>query len=141
MLDILLEAALRATFIAAVAAGLLWSLRVRAAAVRHRVWTVVMLAMLALPFAIAWAPDLSLRVLPPAYSEAPGAVAPSSDFARAPVTPMEPATAGLVELTPAPSWNWRAWLVAIYVAGAALLLARLAIGTVRVNCSHAKPRS
>ena len=79
MLDILLEAALRATFIAAAALAALWSLRVRAAAVRHRVWTVVMLAMLALPLAIAWAPDVSLRVLPPTYAEASGTLAPPAD--------------------------------------------------------------
>jgi beta-lactamase regulating signal transducer with metallopeptidase domain len=138
MFDILLEAALRATVIAVVAAAVLWSLRVRAAAVQHRVWTVVALAMLALPLAIAWAPDVSLRVLPPTYSEALSAVAPS-DSVTAAMTPIEPAI-GLepaigrrVELTPAPPWNWRPWLIAIYFAGAAVLLARLAIGTVRVR--------
>jgi outer membrane protein len=130
--DVLLEAALRATVIAVVAAAVLWSLRVRAAAVRHRVWTVVMLAMLALPLAIAWAPDVSLRVLPTKYPELSDLVAPSSEPINVAVTPMEPASVELVELTPAPSWNWRAWLLALYFAGAALLLARLAIGTVRV---------
>jgi outer membrane protein len=138
MFDVLLEAALRATVIAVVAAAVLWSLRVRAAAVRHRVWTVVMLAMLALPVAIAWAPDVSLRVLPaalPAAPVAPEAVAPLSSSLPAAVTAMEPATAGTVALKPAPSpsWNWRAWLAAIYLAGAAALLARLAIGTMRVR--------
>ncbi|HET7608118.1 MAG TPA: TolC family protein [Gammaproteobacteria bacterium] len=138
MFDVLLEAALRAAVIAAVAAAVLWALRVRAAAVRHRVWTVVMIAMLALPIAIAWAPDVSLRVLPPAHSAAPvapEALAPLSNSFAAAVTATEPATAGTVALTPAPSpsWSWRAWLAAIYLAGAAALLARLAIGTVRVR--------
>ena len=133
MFDILLEAALRATVIAVVAAGVLWSLRVRAAAVRHRVWTVVMLAMLALPLAIAWAPDVSLPVLPPMYPEPSGVVAPLPDSAAVAVTPPAPATARLVELAPEPSWNWRAWLVAVYFAGVAVLLARLGIGTVRVH--------
>ncbi|HET7923366.1 MAG TPA: M56 family metallopeptidase, partial [Rhodanobacteraceae bacterium] len=133
MLDILLEAALRATLIAATALGTLWLLRVRAAAVRHRVWTVVMVAMLALPLAIAWAPDVSLPVLPPAYSDAPRAVAaPPSDSVGVTVTAAEPATSDAVELMPAPSWSWRAWVLAIYLAGAAALLARLGIGTVRV---------
>jgi outer membrane protein len=129
MLDIFLEASLRATVIAAAALGALWLLRVRAPAVRHRVWTVVMLAMLALPLAIAWAPDVSLPVLPPTYSDAPSAAAPSSYSIDVAATPIEPAT---VELTPAPSWSWQAWLLAIYFAGAAVLLARLAIGSVRV---------
>jgi beta-lactamase regulating signal transducer with metallopeptidase domain len=139
MFDILLEAALRATVIAVVAAAALWSLRVRAAAVRHRVWTVVLAAMLALPVAIMWAPDVPLRVLPPAS----GAVAAPRDFTGAAVAGATviragsaaiDAKVGLVELAPAtPSWSWRAWLATLYVAGAAILLARLAIGTVRVG--------
>jgi beta-lactamase regulating signal transducer with metallopeptidase domain len=129
MFDILLEAALRATFIAAAVLVALWILRVRAPAVRHRALTVVMLAMLALPVAIAFAPDMSLRVLPPTYSEEP-VVAPSSGS----VAPVEaPTQIVTLELAPARSWNWREWLLAIYFAGAATLLARLAIGTARVR--------
>jgi beta-lactamase regulating signal transducer with metallopeptidase domain len=128
MLDIVLEAALRATLIAAAALFALWSLRVRAAAVRHGVCTVVMLAMLALPLAIAFAPDVSLRV----YSQAPSAVAPASYSIDVRPTPIE-AAAGAAEPTRASSWNWQAWLLAVYCAGAAVLLARLAIGTVRVR--------
>jgi outer membrane protein len=131
MFDILLEATLRATFIAGAAFLALWTLRVRAPAVRHRVWTVVMLAMLALPLAIGFAPDMSLRVLPPTYPEAPVAVAPSSsDYITAVEPPMDIVT---LDLAPAPTWDWRAWLLAIYLAGAATLLARLAIGTMRVR--------
>ena len=133
MLDILLEAALRATFIAAAALGALWSLRVHAAAVRHRVWSMVMLAMLALPVLIAWAPDVSLRVLPPTYTEAPSVVAPPADSGGVAAAPMPSMTSEVVELTQAPSWNWRAWLLAVYLTGAAVFLARLAIGTVRVR--------
>jgi outer membrane protein len=133
MLDMLLETALRATFIAAVAQAGLSLLRVRAPAVRHRVWTVVMIAMLALPLSIAYAPDVSLRVLPASPSEASETVAPPSDSPGVAVPPMEPATTETVVLTPAAPWNWRAWLLAVYFAGAAALLARLAIGTVRVR--------
>lgn len=130
MLDILIEAALRASFIAAAALAMLWSLRVRAAAVRHRVWTVVMLAMLALPFAIAIAPDVSLPVLPPTYAEAPVVVAPPPGTTAPAAAPTALAT---LEVEPAPSWDWRAWLLVVYLAGAATLLARLVVGTVRVR--------
>jgi len=141
MLEILLEAALRATLIAAVALGTLWLLRVRAAAVRHRVWTVVMIAMLVLPLSSTWAPDVSLPVLPPVYATAPRTVdTPPLDSVGATVAAVEPATSAAVEpataavdLAPAPSWNWRAWLLAVYFAGAAVLLTRLGIGTVRVS--------
>ena len=144
MLDVMLEAALRATLIAAAALVVLRLLRVRAAAVRHRVWTVVLLAMLALPLWIVWAPEIALRVLPATYSSASGAVAPRPGF-DAPTTetrPMGPAVEtaaarGASELMPAASaveaWSGRVWLLAIYLAGAAVLLARLAIGTVRMS--------
>jgi outer membrane protein len=133
MFDILLEAALRAAFIAAAALTALWVLRVRSAAVRHRVWTVVTLAMLALPFWIAYAPDVTLRVMPPASSEVSGTVAPPSDSVGVAMAPPQSAPSEAVVLTPAPSWNWRAWLLALYFAGAAALLTRLAVGTVRVG--------
>jgi len=86
--------------------------------------------MLALPLAIAWAPDVSLRVLPPTYSDASNAAAPSADSIGVTAAPIEP---GTLVLAPAPSWDWQAWLLAIYFAGAAVLLTRLAIGTVRVS--------
>lgn len=130
MLEIMIEAALRAAFIAAAALAMLWSLRVRAAAVRHRVWTVVMLAMLALPLAIAITPDLNLPVLPPTYAEAPVVLAPSTGSAAPAAAPTAPVT---LEVEPAPSWHWQAWLLAVYLAGAATLLARLAVGTARVR--------
>ena len=142
MLEILLEAALRATLIAAVARGTLWLSRARAAAVRHRVWTVVMFAMLVLPLSSAWAPDVSLPVLPPAYTNAPSTVdTPPPAFVGVTVAAAEPessaiverATTATLELAPTPSWHWRAWLLAVYFLGAAVLLTRLGIGTVRIG--------
>jgi GWxTD domain-containing protein len=148
MLDILLEATLRATLIAAAALFALPLFRVRAADVRHRVWTVVLLAMLLLPFWIAWAPEIALRVLPPTHLSASNAVAPLALGAPAGDTtaPMWPgveqaAAGGAADRTPdsqavertVERWNWRRWLVAIYLAGAGALLLRLAIGTVRVR--------
>jgi outer membrane protein len=40
---------------------------------------------------------------------------------------------GATELMPAADWNLGAWLLSVYLAGAAVLLARLIIGTVRVS--------
>jgi beta-lactamase regulating signal transducer with metallopeptidase domain len=128
MLDILLEAALRATVIAAVVLGALWSLRVRTADVRHRTWTVVMLAMLVLPLAIAFAPDVALQI-----PNASGAIANPPAAGDAALAPVEPATGVATQAAPTAPWNWRAWLIAVYFSGAAVLLARLAIGTVRVR--------
>jgi hypothetical protein len=114
MLDLLLEVALRATLIAAAALGTLWLLRVRAAAVRHRVFTVVLVAMLVLPLSSAWAPELPLRVLPPAYTNTPSTVeTPPPDFVGVTIAAVEPSTrptvepqrSATLELAPAPSWN------------------------------------
>lgn len=129
MFDILLEASLRAMLIAALVLGALWSLRVRAAAVRHRAWTVVVVAMLGLPFAIAFAPDLSVQV--PAYSQASDAHAKPARAVDVAATALEPTT----DLKPQPtaSFDWQTWLLAVYFAGAATMLARLGIGTLRIR--------
>jgi len=141
MLDVLLEASLRATLIAAAVLGALWLFRTRAAGVRHRVWTVVMVAMLALPFSIAFAPDIALQVLPRAEASASSAVAPLSVFAasigdsRAPLDPaVAQATAyGAAEPAPPAASGLRIGVIALYLGGVAVLLTRLIIGTVRVR--------
>lgn len=130
MFDILLEAALRATLIAGAALAALWSLRVRAPAVRHRVWTVTVLAMLVLPVAIAFAPDVSLTVLPPAY---PQDLSPPAVDMVATAAAVETATSEATELTSAPAWSLSALLLTVYFVGAAVLVARLAIGMLRVH--------
>ena len=141
MLDVLLEASLRATLIAAAVVGALWLFRTSAAAVRHRVWTVVMVAMLALPFSISFVPDIALQVLPRAQASASSTVAPLSVFdasignSRAPLRPaVAEATAyGAAEPAPPSASSLRLGLIALYVGGVAVLLTRLIIGTVRVR--------
>src|SRR5690606_20740790 len=110
MFDVLLEATLRATLIAAAAPLVLWLLRVRAAAVRHRVWTVVLLAMLALPVWIAYGPEIALHMLPPTYSSPsagaplPGIDAPIGETAAAMPSAARSVVAGSeAKLTAAPS--------------------------------------
>ena len=75
MLDMLVEVALRSTVIAAVAMLALSLLRVRTPAIRHRVFAVVLFAMLALPAWIAWGPQLTLPVLPSERAEPTAATA------------------------------------------------------------------
>lgn len=150
MLDVLIEATLRATLIAAAAWMVLPLLRVRAAAARHRVWTVVLIAMLLLPSWIAWAPDVALRVLPSAPGDSSAVVAPLGGPAGEGLMPMwSAAERGLAPAVAEATgrgggaaggpgseirrWSWQAGLLGLYLAGVAALLARLAIGTARMR--------
>jgi hypothetical protein len=58
-----LECAVRALLLITSTATLLYIMRVKDAAAKHRVWTSVM--MLLLPVWATWGPKVSLRVLPP----------------------------------------------------------------------------
>jgi GWxTD domain-containing protein len=142
MLEVLLESALRVTLIAAGTALALWLLRIRSAAVKHQTWTVMLVAMLLLPLWIQWGPQISLRVLP----TAPGPVSPvtyieenaSTSTTIAPtVRGGAPANAGdsgsASAAVKGSVLGWQAMLLALYTGGAGLLLARLAIGMLRVR--------
>jgi hypothetical protein len=62
-LRVLVEASLRASILAALVAGILAVLRVRAGEMRHAAWTMVVCAMLALPLS-AWLPLPSALTIP-----------------------------------------------------------------------------
>jgi GWxTD domain-containing protein len=145
MFETLLEATLRSSIIAAAAALALPLLRVRAAAIRHRVWTVVLLAMLVLPAWTAWGPQIALPVLPLERSAPtrdavvpPLASAPLADV-MAPPPPVAATSAAATATEPilsaaAPERSaLQAWLVSIYLAGVMLLAARLVLGMARVR--------
>src|SRR5689334_4055917 len=59
-----LECAIRAALLVSATAILLYVFRVKNAAVQHKVWTGVMLVMLALPAWTEWGPKASLHLLP-----------------------------------------------------------------------------
>ena len=109
-------------------------LRVRAASVMHHAWAATMFTMLLLPVWTTWGPAVTAPVLPsePARMEiltidtsglADGAV-PFFDAAASPERFARPlSVAGPSTL------NWRTILLALYLAGLALMLARLLRGT------------
>jgi len=112
-----LECAIRAALLVGGTAIVLYVMRIRAAAARHRVWTVVVLLMLVLPIWMAWGPKASLRLLPQlaqanAHIALPQPVLLATNF---------PPSA-LIS-------SWQAALLGIYLSGLCLLLFRLAIGT------------
>jgi len=134
MLRLLLECGIRAAFVVLGTAILLAAMQVKAAAVKHRVWTAVLLLMLTLPVWIAWGPKAPLRFLPPAMGRVAGDVTaltinpstapPLQDVsdARKIVQPKRPNV-------PA----WQVALLVIYLLGFFSLIFRLGLGTVKAR--------
>jgi hypothetical protein len=126
--NLLFEFVVRAALIAAGTAAVLRILRVKTAAARHLAWAGVVVLMLLLPVWTAWGPKTSWRILPAAPA-ASRATAPAETFS-------ELALPGL-DVIPGPIqrsvWSWPACLASIYLLGACVLLARLAVGTVRAH--------
>ena len=121
----------------AVAAGIaLWLLRVKSAAARHAVWTLVTTAMLLMAAVEPWLPAVPLRVLraePPVAWPAPMAdppVAPTTVAYTRPAVEMEATPAPPRELLamPAPApvrkpITWQQVAAAIYAGGVLAFLA------------------
>ena len=61
---LLVESAIRGTLIAASVGGVLWATHMKAPALRHAMWTCVVIAMLLLPLWTIWGPKASMQVLP-----------------------------------------------------------------------------
>jgi beta-lactamase regulating signal transducer with metallopeptidase domain len=111
------DASLRATVLA-ILAGVLVCLVRRSAAAKHRVWTLVLAGMLVLPF---------LRPIMPAARILPRLLAPVVSY-RAPIRSSAVVLRVSTPLrvpAPAPLTAWF-WIAAAYLAGVALLAARLA---------------
>jgi beta-lactamase regulating signal transducer with metallopeptidase domain len=138
---LLFECAIRAILIAASTALILWFMRIKAAAVRHRSWTGVVLLMLVLPISTALGPGIPIRVLPPVpvSAEAPSGpvsvhvLPPPLEFqSSAGATPV-----GLPETPPIPARataiEGRSLLLGVYLTGALVMLLRLAIGTIQAH--------
>jgi len=132
MEHLVFESALRSLLIAVAAVVILTALRIRTAAAQHAVFTGLLLVMLTLPIWISFGPKAALPVLPARAEPAASIVAASV----APTVP-EPVTTELADLPAPPSkppfWNWSNALMGIYLIGAAALLLRLMVGTIRAN--------
>jgi hypothetical protein len=137
---LLLESAIRAVFVAAGTAVVLWSFGIKTAAARHKAWTGVVVLMLLLPLWTAMGPRVSLAVLRPAPSAAETRALPQSSGGSgdAAIRPAVAAPAGGPAAAsgvpePVKSLNWQMVLLGIYLSGASALLLRLALGTVRAH--------
>jgi TonB family protein len=120
LLSYLASVALRSLILASVAAAAIFVFRVKSAAVRHAVWTIAALGMLALGVLAPLLAPIEWRVLRPAP---PAAVfVPAPVPAVAATSPAAPVPAPPIQLT------WADAAAALYVAVAILLLVRLAFG-------------
>jgi uncharacterized protein (TIGR03435 family) len=123
----LLESAVRATLIAATFALVLKLLRLRSPAVRHTLWTSLVVLMLLLPASTKWGPEIPIRILAPQSRSEP-------DIATATVPIRDDfATSGVpqgsrVELRHA-TWRWIDLLALVYSVGFLVFGMRLLAGT------------
>ncbi|MFL5541194.1 MAG: hypothetical protein ACJ8J0_19560, partial [Longimicrobiaceae bacterium] len=125
--------AVRATvlLLAAAGAGALLR-RTASASARHLLWLLALAGLFLLPVLSPLLPRWSLAVMAPAPAAAPpaspAAAPPEPAAARVdePATPRPAIGADGPRRAPAPAFPSGAWLVGVYLAGAALLLARLA---------------
>ena len=111
-MDYFLQVSVRSTLLAAVAALGLW--RVKSAAVRHAVWTLVTVSMLAQIALSPVLPEIPLRVL-----AAPVPVAISVTKLVIPDV--------AIERPPSASWSWEELAGAIYLCGLLFFVARFVI--------------
>jgi hypothetical protein len=117
----MLESSVRAALLALGVAAVLTALRVKDARVSHGVWAAVILAMLGLPLWTAWGPKAVVRILPAAAAPEVKlvAVAARPGQAPGPATPLPDSSTSTL--------TWLYWL------GAAIMLARLGLGTLRAH--------
>ena len=135
MEPLLVESATRSVVIAISVAGVLWATRMKAPAVLHAMWTVVMVAMLLLPLWTIWGPKAAMPMLPEraashALAPTPSAVHTSLQQER--VTNSRPQVNQALGTTRG-IWSWEAVVIALYSIVAGALLVRLVIGTLRAR--------
>jgi TonB family protein len=123
METLITECFVRSALIAIGVTAVLFALRVKAARVRHAVWTSAVIVMLLLPIWTAWGPKAVLHLLKP--ESAPSQMQPA-------VETIQTSTAARPVLHRA-AWSAENWLAALYLLGLVALLGRLLLGTVRAR--------
>jgi len=114
----LADVSLRSLGLAALAWLALWTCRVRSASVKHAVWTMVTIAMLAQAAVSFWLPSIPLRVLAPVAIPAP-----RTDSIAILLPP-----APLVQQHASASLSWSAIFLLVYAGVALALLGQFAVG-------------
>jgi len=129
----ILEWSVRAALMAFAIAAVLAILRLRAPSAVHRAWTAVLFAMLLLPVWTTWGPSWSAPILP---AGAPVRLEPLPPLAEIPTDVESPPAISPTPAHPAPApapIRWTAFLLPIYLVGAAIMLTRLIAATLLVR--------
>jgi bla regulator protein blaR1 len=127
------ECTIRAALIVGGTAIVLYAMRVKAASIKHRVWTAVLLLMLALPFWITWGPKAPIRILPATVENS------TNDVAVQPAAPTatnaQKGGSGQAAVAPRQRLfsTTEEIFLGLYLCGALILLTRLAIGTAKAR--------
>jgi uncharacterized protein (TIGR03435 family) len=134
MLRLFLECAIRATLIVAGTAVVLYVMRVKAAAVKHRVWTAVLLVMLILPIWIGWGPKAPMRILPRSMEHVVNETTALTTSLSTALPPQEASgTRKFFEPKRPVLPEWQVALLGVYLLGVFALIFRLGFGTVKAR--------
>jgi len=131
----LVELLVRTSLLAGATGLILFVFRIRTAASRHTAWAAVLMVMLVLPASLAAGLRMSVPLLNLAVTNV------ESDVSRtAVVPPATPTSVSFSQFTPRDpasqamtSIDWELYLAGVYLAGALVLLVRLAVGTIQAN--------
>jgi hypothetical protein len=154
-LALIVDVSLKSALLAAIAAFGLWILRVRNSAVRHRVWTLVLFGMLALPLLVQLTPGINVPpavvpssslqtgINPPARETSASVFATQANASlqptkvhhnaieemnqQQPLPVTHPAPSAVVRTNFPAAENWHFALIALYVAGVAYFAGRLIV--------------
>lgn len=145
MIAILADAFVKATVVLLLAAGASLLLKRSTAALRHLVWSLAFVGLLALPVASAIMPDWRLAVWPrldvpvafDAHQVAGDAIAAATPgVVAAPPAPAPPAPSTVSAPSPV-QWplqlNWTALVMPVWLGGMLLVLSALALGLARIT--------
>src|SRR5687767_14822915 len=142
----MIDTLLKATILLALVSGAAWLLRRRSAELRHLLWTLAIAGLVALPILTAIVP-FSLPVLPPPsvfsrtvdeqpdVSTPPPTAQPQRADAeqRAPVLLASDAATESAAATPRASFDRGRVLIAAWLLGALVMLARFVVGILTVH--------
>jgi hypothetical protein len=132
LLSVLFESAVRVTLIAGSVGLILGGMRIKSPAVRHAVWTGVVITMLLLPVLVAWGPEASLPILSPVAPDTERLLSVHSTDRTNAEAPARASIPSNIAGDPA-SLKRRTYATGAYLVGLCWFLIRLGVGTLYVR--------